>query len=68
LKRSGITDFHWHDLRHCAASYLAMSGVPLKIIGKLLGHSTSAMTDRYSHLADEIVTDAVSKVMTKLFK
>ena len=45
-----------------------MSGVPLKVIGKLLGHSTSAMTDRYSHLADEIVTDAVSKVMTKLFK
>ena len=68
LKRAGITDFHWHDLRHCAASYLAMSGVPLKVIGKLLGHSTSAMTDRYSHLADEIVTDAVSKVMTKLFK
>jgi len=68
LKRAGITDFHWHDLRYCAASYLAMSGVPLKVIGKLLGHSTSAMTDRYSHLADEIVTDAVSKVMTKLFR
>ncbi|NLI46349.1 MAG: tyrosine-type recombinase/integrase [Acidobacteria bacterium] len=68
LRAANIKDFSWHDLRHCAASYLAMSGVPLKVIGKLLGHSTSAMTDRYSHLADEIVTDAVSKVMTKLFK
>jgi len=38
------------------------------VIGQLLGHRTSAMTDRYSHLADQVVTDAVSKVMTKLFK
>jgi len=68
LKKAGIRDFRWHDLRHCAASYLAMSGVPLKVIGQLLGHRTSAMTDRYSHLADQVVTDAVSKVMTKLFK
>jgi integrase len=67
LKKAGIQDFRWHDLRHCAASYLAMSDVPLKIIGKLLGHNTSAMTGRYSHLADQVVTDAVSKVMTKLF-
>jgi len=36
--------------------------------GKLLGHSPSAMTDRYSHLADQVVTDAVSNVMTKLFR
>lgn len=67
LKRAGIKDFRWHDLRHCAASYLAMSGVPLKVIGQLLGHRTSAMTDRYSHLADQVVTDAVTKVMTRIF-
>jgi len=35
---------------------------------RFLGHRTSAMTDRYSHLADQVVTDAVSKVMTKLFR
>lgn len=44
-----------------------MSGVLLKVIGKLLGHNTSAMTDRYSHLADQVVTNAGSKVMPKLF-
>lgn len=68
LKKAGIQDFRWHDLQHCAASYLAISGVPLKVIDQLLGHRTSAMTDRYSHLADQVVTDAVSKVMTKLFR
>ena len=26
-KAAGLADFHWHDLRHTAASYLAMSGV-----------------------------------------
>jgi integrase len=67
LHQAEIRDFRWHDLRHCAASYLAMSGVPLKVIGQLLGHRTSAMTDRYSHLADQVVTDAVTKVMNKLF-
>ena len=49
------------------ASYRALSGVALKVIGQLLGHRTSAMTDRYSRLADQVVTDAVTKVMNKLF-
>ena len=63
----GIGNFRWYDLRHCAAGYLAMSDVPIKVISKLLGHRTGAMTDRNSHLADQVVTDAMSKVMTKLF-
>ncbi len=52
LKEAGIADFHWHDLRHTAASYLAMSGVSLVEIAKVLGHRTLAMVARYSHLSD----------------
>jgi integrase len=37
LKKAEITDFHWHDLRHTAASYLAMSGVSLIEIAKCWG-------------------------------
>ena len=40
MKAAGLTDFHWHDLRHTAASYLAMSGVSLVEIAKVLGHRT----------------------------
>jgi len=52
LKTAGIDNFHWHDLRHTAASYLAMSGVSLVEIAKVLGHRTLQMVARYSHLSD----------------
>jgi integrase len=50
-EKAGITDFRFHDLRHTAASHMAMAGVPLKTIGEILGHKTAAMTERYSHLS-----------------
>ncbi len=51
LKAAEIADFHWHDLRHTCASYLAMSGVSPLEIAKVLGHRTMAMVARYSHLS-----------------
>jgi len=50
LLAAGIEDFRWHDLRHTAASYLAMSGRSQVEIAKVLGHRTLAMVARYSHL------------------
>ncbi|MFT7087755.1 MAG: integrase [Rickettsiales bacterium] len=40
LKKAEIEDFKWHDLRHYAASYLAMNGASLAEISALLGHKT----------------------------
>ncbi|MCP5231507.1 MAG: site-specific integrase [Zoogloeaceae bacterium] len=53
LSRAKITDFHWHDLRHTAASYLTMAGVGSMEVAKILGHKTLQMTARYSHLSPE---------------
>lgn len=53
LKAANIADFHWHDLRHTCASYMAMSGVSQLEMAKLLGHKTLAMTMRYSHLSPQ---------------
>ncbi len=53
LKAAKLTDFHWHDLRHTCASYMAMSGVSQLEMAKLLGHKTLAMTMRYSHLSPQ---------------
>jgi len=66
LKTACIADFHWHDLRHTAASYLAMSGVSLIEIAKVLGHRTLAMVARYSHLSDEHIVATGKKLAARL--
>ncbi|MGO9443908.1 MAG: site-specific integrase [Thiobacillaceae bacterium] len=66
LKHAGIKDFHWHDLRHTAASYLAMSGVSLVEIAKVLGHRTLQMVARYSHLSDEHIVATGEKLAERL--
>jgi len=65
-KAAGLTDFHWHDLRHTAASYLAMSGVSLLEIAKVLGHRTLQMVARYSHLSDEHIVATGEKLAARL--
>jgi integrase len=46
VKWSGSTDCHFHDLRHSAASYLAMNGASLMEIADVLGHKTLTMVKR----------------------
>ena len=62
LKNAGIEDFRWHDLRHSAASYLAMSGVPMRSIAEILGHKTLQMVKRYSHLSQEHLREEMNKM------
>lgn len=61
LRKAGIKDFRFHDLRHTFASQLAMSGgVDLYTIQKLLGHRDSKMTQRYAHLSASHKSRAVN--------
>lgn len=59
VKKAGLVDFHFHDLRHTFASWLVMAGVPLSAVSELLGHTSLAMTMRYAHLSPKHLTEAV---------
>jgi len=67
LKKAGIEDFHFHDLRHSCASYLAMNGASLAEIAEVLGHKTLAMVKRYAHLSEAHTAGVVSRMNAKIF-
>jgi integrase len=59
---AGLDDVRLHDLRHSHAAMGAGLGLGLPIIGKLLGHTQAATTQRYAHLADHPVRLAAERV------
>ncbi|KTR84456.1 hypothetical protein NS277_04720 [Novosphingobium barchaimii] len=59
-KRAGLPDVRMHDCRHTLASHLAMSGHSLLIIAKVLGHQNTRTTERYAHVSNEALRDAVN--------
>ena len=67
VKKAGIEDFRFHDLRHTAASYLAMNGVTLAEIAEVLGHKTLQMVKRYAHLSETHTAAVVERMNAKIF-
>jgi integrase len=51
LRRAGLSDLHFHDLRHTFASQWMMAGGDLYVLRSILGHKSVAMTQRYAHLS-----------------
>ncbi len=67
LKAAKIKDFRFHDLRHTAASYLAMSGATVPELAAVLGHRTLQMVKRYAHLSDQHTGAVVERMTRKYF-
>jgi integrase len=55
---AGLDDVRIHDLRHTYASNAVANGMPIQMVGKLLGHTQIQTTMRYAHLADDPVLRA----------
>ncbi len=55
IKEAGILNFKFHDCRHTFASYYVMAGGDLLSLSRLLGHTSTAMTERYAHLAADFL-------------
>lgn len=61
-KRAGLpSDFRFHGLRHHFASALVSDGVDLYTVQKLLTHKDAKTTQRYAHLADKTLREAVKR-------
>lgn len=67
LSRAKIKDFRLHDLRHTAASYLAMDGASIAEIAAVLGHKTLSMVKRYAHHSDSHTASVVERMNIKIF-
>lgn len=63
VKRAGIPNFHWHDLRHTFASRMVMAGVDIRTVQEILGHADIKMTMRYAHLSPDHRATAVEKIV-----
>lgn len=51
VKRAGLAPLRLHDLRHTCASLAIAAGADIKVLQRMLGHSSAALTlDRYGHL------------------
>ena len=61
-REAGIEDVRLHDLRHTHASHAAMNGVPVPVVSRMLGHSSTRMTLRYAHLGDRDIEQAAERV------
>ncbi len=68
IEAAGIEDFRFHDLRHSAASYLAMNGASTIEIAAVLGHKTLQMVQRYSHLCAGHADRVVASMNEKIFR
>jgi integrase len=58
----GRPGLRFHDLRHSYASQLVAAGVHLQAVKALLGHTEIKTTERYAHLGDQVLTEAVGRL------
>jgi integrase len=64
--RADLPEVRIHDLRHTYASMAVSGGMPIQMVGRLLGHSQLQTTMRYAHLADDPVLEAAQQNANQL--
>ena len=63
LKKAGVPDIRFHDLRHTSATLLLSAGIHPKVVQERLGHSQISVTlDTYSHVLPTLQLEAANKL------
>lgn len=62
LRKAGIENFRFHDLRHTSASLLVMEGASMKYVQEHLGHSDIKTTQRCTQLSEEFQKQEIQKL------
>ncbi|HZO73655.1 MAG TPA: tyrosine-type recombinase/integrase [Ktedonobacteraceae bacterium] len=63
MKKAGLPNIRFHDLRHSSATMLLGMKVHPKIVQELLGHSQISMTmDIYSHVLPSMQEEVMQKI------
>lgn len=69
-EKAGMPHVHFHDLRRSCGTLLIREGVPLHIVSRILGHTSTSVTERvYAHLSSAQVAqglDALSRLHREL--
>lgn len=66
LKRAGVEDFRWHDLRHTWATWQRAAGTPTHELQKLGGWKNASMVERYAHLAPDHLALSAKRIESML--
>ncbi|MCO6432218.1 MAG: site-specific integrase [Deltaproteobacteria bacterium] len=61
VRKAGLVDFHFHDLRHTAATYLARANVSVHVIQRFLGHRSARVTQRYIKMPEKFMQSEMCK-------
>ena len=71
LQKSGLPNIRFHDLRHTFATHALTSGVDVKTLSGLLGHTRAAFTlDTYTHTTGDMqrrAAEIVGEFLTDIF-
>ena len=64
LKRAGIENFRWHDLRHDWATWHVMAGTTIAELQELAAWESDLMVKRYAHFAPEELRATANRLAT----
>lgn len=65
--QAGVRPARIHDARHTAATILLEQGVDIRVVQPILGHSTLAVTQKYTHVTNQLAREAAEKMAQALW-